>query len=131
FGIAAAEAVRRHALSNADFAPTDLTVELLYLTEVKAAVMSELAALNQRLQDSRREAEAQALTDPLTGLANRRAFEKGLAEAVDMARRGQGFVLMHLDLDYFKTVNDTLGYAAGDHVLAEVAHALRAETRRS
>ena len=46
FGISVAEAVRDHRLTNADFAPTDLTVELLFLTEVKEAVMGELAALN-------------------------------------------------------------------------------------
>ena len=132
FGIAVADAVRDHRLTNGDFAPTDLTVELLYLTEVKAAVMGELAALNGRLQAARREAEARAMTDALTGLVNRRALDAELTRDCQLAARGGApFALMHLDLDFFKAVNDTLGHAAGDHVLAGVAAVLRAETRAS
>lgn len=131
FGISAAEAVRDHGLSHADFAPTDLTVELLYLTEVKTAVMAELKALNERLRAAQAQAEAQALTDPLTGLANRRAFDLALGRAAAGAARGQPFTLLHLDLDHFKQVNDTLGHAAGDHVLATVATILTSCTRRN
>lgn len=132
FGISVADAVRDHRLTNGDFAPTDLTVELLYLTEVKAAVMGELAALNARLQAAQREAEARALTDALTGLANRRALDSELARECQLAARGAApFALMHLDLDYFKAVNDTLGHAAGDHVLVNVATVLRRETRKT
>ena len=132
FGISAAEAVRDHGLTSADFAATDLTVELLYLTEVKAAVMGELAALNARLQAARRAAQAQALTDALTGLANRRALDADLARACHLTTRGAApFALLHLDLDFFKAVNDTLGHAAGDFVLAEAANILREETRKS
>ena len=132
FGIYVDEAVRAHRLTNADFAPTDLTVELLYLTEVKAAVMAELAGLNARLQAAQSEAEARALTDALTGLANRRALDAELArECALAARGGPPFALLHLDLDFFKAVNDTLGHAAGDHVLAAAANILRAECRKS
>lgn len=130
FGIAAAEAVRKHVLTNADFAPTDLTVELLYLTEVKAAVMEELGALNRRLQIAQRTAEEQALTDALTGLANRRALDSALAGMINRTTRGgAGFALLHLDLDFFKAVNDTLGHAAGDLVLCQVAFVLRSIVR--
>lgn len=129
FGLSVAEAVRTHRLSHADFAPTDLTVELLYLTEVKGAVMAELAALNTRLREAQQRAEAQAMTDPLTGLANRRGFEFALAGMLAGARRGGGFALLHLDLDHFKAVNDTFGHAAGDGILTGVATALRAELR--
>lgn len=131
FGIAVAGAVRDHRLTSADFAITDLTVELLYLTEAKAAVTEELAALNRRLDRARHAAEARAQTDALTGLANRRALDLALARAVDAAARGRrGFALLHLDLDLFKAVNDTFGHAAGDHVLTRVAAVLRAETRK-
>lgn len=127
FGISAAEAVREHALTHADFAPTDLTVELLYLTEVKAAVMAELAALNRRLREAQATAEAQALSDALTGLANRRALDQALARAV---AGGTDFTLLHLDLDLFKAVNDTFGHAAGDKVLIHVASVLRSVLRK-
>lgn len=131
FGIQAAAAVREHALTNADFAPTDLTIELLYVTEAKAAVMAELAAINRRLQAAREAAETQALTDVLTGLANRRALDAALARAIAAARRsGPAFSLLHLDLDLFKSVNDTLGHAAGDFVLSHVAKVLGSVTRR-
>lgn len=127
FGIGVIEAVRQHALTDADFAPTDLTVELLYLVEAKSAVMEELRNLNLRLQGAKLAAEEQALTDTLTGLRNRRALDREMADHV---RRSIPFCLMHIDLDYFKAVNDTLGHAAGDHVLQQVAHVLCAETRK-
>jgi diguanylate cyclase (GGDEF)-like protein len=126
FGIGVIDAVRHHALTDADFAPTDLTVELMYLVEAKSAVMDELRNLNLRLQGAKVAAEEQAMTDTLTGLRNRRALDQDLAS---LARQHAPFCLMHIDLDYFKAVNDTLGHAAGDHVLREVAKVLCAETR--
>lgn len=126
FGIGVIEAVRRHDLTEADFAPTDLTVELLYLYEAKTAVLDELRDLNARLFGAKTVAEEQALTDPLTGLGNRRALDLALATALEDAAP---FALMHLDLDGFKAVNDSLGHAAGDHVLEQVARILRRETR--
>ncbi len=126
FGIGVIEAVRQHALTEADFAVTDLAVELLFLVEVKTAVMEELRSLNLRLQGAKVAAEEQALTDTLTGLRNRRALDSVLEGLIGQA---EAFGLMHLDLDFFKQVNDTLGHAAGDHVLREVATILRAETR--
>jgi len=133
FGLTVAEAVRDHALTDGDFAPTDLTVEMLYLIEAKSAVMGELRGLNLRLERAHRSAVAEALTDPLTGLANRRALELALEAAVQAGGRAgtaPPFALAHLDLDYFKQVNDTHGHAAGDAVLAEVARILQAETRK-
>lgn len=126
FGIGVVDAVQNHALTDADFAPTDLAVEMLYLVEAKSAVMDELKSLNRRLQGAKAEAETQAMTDMLTGLANRRALDLCLA---DLAAAGRPFGLMHMDLDFFKAVNDNFGHAAGDHVLVAVAQALRAETR--
>lgn len=128
FGIGVIEAVRQHALTEADFAATDLAVELLFLVEVKTAVMEELRSLNLRLQGAKVAAEEQALTDTLTGLRNRRALDAALRGLIGQAEE---FGLMHLDLDFFKQVNDTLGHAAGDHVLRKVAAILRAETRAS
>lgn len=127
FGLSVAEAVRDLRLTEHDFAPTDLAVELLYLIEAKTAVVEELRALNLRLNGARRVAEEQALTDTLTGLGNRRALTRALEELIGGGAR---FALMHIDLDLFKQVNDSFGHAAGDHVLIEVARALRQETRK-
>ena len=126
FGFAVREAVRDHGLSDTDFAPTDLAIELLYLAEAKAAVMGEVGKMAVRLRGAKAKAEEQALTDALTGLGNRRAMEDALQR---MLRQGEPFALIHLDLDYFKQVNDTLGHAAGDHVLTQVAALLKGAVR--
>ena len=126
FGIDLIAAVREFALTDADFAATDLAMELLYLAEANAAVTRELRGLNLRLEGARLAAEEEALTDPLTGLRNRRAAHLFLDR---LCSAGAPFGLLHLDLDYFKAVNDTLGHAAGDLVLAEVGHILRDQTR--
>ncbi|GAB4264317.1 MAG: GGDEF domain-containing protein [Pararhodobacter sp.] len=126
FGYAVREAVRDHGLSDTDFAATDLAIELLYLAEAKAAVMGEIAKMAARLRGAKARAEEQAMTDALTGLGNRRAMEVGLER---LLAEGRDFALLHLDLDFFKQVNDTLGHAAGDHVLTRVAEVLRTSVR--
>jgi len=126
FGSAVAEAVRDHGLTDSDFAPTELAMELLYLIEAKTAIMAELRDLNRRLAGAKTAAEEQALTDTLTGLRNRRALDLAMTQTI---MQNTPFGLMHMDLDYFKTVNDTLGHAAGDQVLREVGRILRGQTR--
>ena len=126
FGIGVVDAVRIYALTDSDFAPTDLTVEMLYLVEAKAAAMTALRGLAQRLEGDKQMAQVQALTDTLTGLRNRRALSLALE---GLMRAPLPFALMHIDLDFFKSVNDTLGHAAGDHVLQVVAQILQRETR--
>jgi diguanylate cyclase (GGDEF)-like protein len=127
FGISVVEAVREFSLTGGDFAATDLTIEMLYLVEAKSAAMEASRKLNQKLEGAKIAAEEQAFTDTLTGLKNRRAMDHVLARLVAGPGR---FALMHLDLDYFKAVNDSMGHAAGDHVLQEVAKILVEETRR-
>jgi diguanylate cyclase (GGDEF)-like protein/PAS domain S-box-containing protein len=64
----------------------------------------------------------QAFHDPLTGLANRSLFEDRLTQAVAGARRNhRSFAVLYLDLDDFKTINDSLGHARGDDVMRDVA----------
>ncbi len=71
-----------------------------------------------------------ALTDPLTGLANRRAWEEELRREVARARRNSHrLALVMLDLDHFKELNDTQGHQAGDSVLAEAAASWRNAVR--
>ncbi|HEY7768586.1 GGDEF domain-containing protein [Longimicrobium sp.] len=72
-----------------------------------------------------------SLTDPLTGLGNRRHMELMLAHAWAAARRGDPLAVVVLDLDGFKEVNDTLGHQAGDELLCAVGEALREEARAS
>jgi diguanylate cyclase (GGDEF)-like protein len=64
--------------------------------------------------------------DPLTGLSNRRQFELALAREVDrVARTGESAMVLMIDIDHFKKVNDTHGHAAGDLVLRAVALVLQ------
>ena len=70
--------------------------------------------------------KTRALTDPLTALPNRRAFERGIAGLRPHDREA---ALLLIDLDHFKVVNDTHGHAAGDYVLQQVSMILRAHMR--
>ncbi|TAK51771.1 MAG: EAL domain-containing protein [Gammaproteobacteria bacterium] len=79
-----------------------------------------------------RQMSYQATHDALTGLVNRREFERRLGEALETARGGrQGHVMCYLDLDRFKVVNDTSGHVAGDNLLREVAALIREAVRDS
>lgn len=78
------------------------------------------------------EAERLSTTDPLTRLGNRRALHIALeAETTRQRRYGGTFSLVLIDLDGFKSVNDTLGHAEGDKALVLMADILRANTRKS
>ena len=79
-----------------------------------------------------REMTYQASHDALTGLVNRREFERQLSAALDSAKtENSQHVLCYMDLDRFKAVNDTCGHAAGDNMLREIATLLREKTRGS
>lgn len=127
-GIGVVDGVSRYDLTARDFAPSDPTVEMLYLIEAQEAVLAESRNLTRRLEAARTDAEARAVRDALTGLGNRRALDSGLDGLTDDAVPPP-FGLMHIDLDRFKAVNDTLGHAAGDAVLRHVADVLRDVTR--
>jgi len=74
----------------------------------------------------------QAFHDALTGLPNRTYFTEQVTAAIARARRsGQGMVVVYLDLDDFKVINDTFGHGVGDRLLVEVARRLRAAVRAS
>lgn len=79
-----------------------------------------------------RELRDLALTDPLTGLRNRRGFEMLTEQPIGLARRaGRGVVLLAADLDGLKRINDAGGHAAGDRALVAVAAALNASFRKT
>lgn len=124
FGVSLSDAVATFGLTEADFAPTELALELMFLQEANRAVQQELARFNRHLMLARQDAEREAHTDALTGLLNRRGLLAAMRHALD-PRGGQGaFALVHLDLDNFKPVNDRLGHGAGDRLLFDVARVL-------
>ena len=74
----------------------------------------------------------QASHDALTGLINRREFDTRLETAVTAAQRGEGeYVLLYVDLDQFKVVNDTCGHSAGDRLLRDITSLLQTRVRAS
>jgi diguanylate cyclase len=81
----------------------------------------EVSDLKAKLDDVRKE----SLTDPLTGIHNRKAFDQELAQAVELARKeGEPLSLFMCDIDHFKVFNDTWGHQTGDQVLRLVGHCL-------
>jgi diguanylate cyclase (GGDEF)-like protein len=117
-----------HAVSDHDIGPA---AGLTWLTtlEVIAGALITLAALAAMTQDQRR-LRRRATIDALTGLPNRADFERRAARRLtDLARDGRGACLIVVDLDGFKSINDSLGHQAGDDALCEVARRLRCATR--
>ncbi|HSD75097.1 MAG TPA: diguanylate cyclase [Steroidobacteraceae bacterium] len=97
--------------------------EVSYLTEV----FNDMVA---RLRASRRELEKLSVTDPLTGLNNRRRMMEVLENEVRRSRRlDHTFVVLMADVDHFKQYNDQHGHPAGDEALKRVASVLRESTR--
>lgn len=81
----------------------------------------QVSELRQTLDTVKKE----AVTDSLTGLSNRKAFDKQIHDAVERARAdGSALSLLMLDIDHFKTFNDTFGHQTGDQVLKLVARTL-------
>jgi predicted signal transduction protein with EAL and GGDEF domain len=95
----------------------------LLLTTLGAALESHRMVL--QLNNARERARHLATHDQLTGLANRSLFHDRLSQAVSAARRGrQRLAVLFMDLDGFKTINDTLGHAVGDGLLRGIARRL-------
>ncbi|MCL6709418.1 EAL domain-containing protein [Pseudomonas sp. R2.Fl] len=91
------------------------------------SLAGSLSRANQDIQHSHNQLEVVATRDPLTGLANRGRFAELLAQSVATATtENRAAALLLLDVDRFKTINDTLGHGAGDVVLKEVSSRLNA-----
>lgn len=73
----------------------------------------------------------QATHDPLTGLANRRALERRIGQALKTCQSGSSHALLYLDLDQFKAVNDSAGHLAGDELLRQLSTLLKQHLRES
>jgi diguanylate cyclase (GGDEF)-like protein len=97
---------------------------------VTGASVAVLVSLRERLERERDSARASARSDPLTGVANRRAMlERIYYEIARHARTGRSFTVLVLDLDGFKQLNDRFGHLAGDDLLREVARAVQLAIR--
>ena len=113
--------VRRVAERNAqlDVARTALDLEI----KKRIWAEQELTQANRLLQD-------QAMRDVVTGLHNRRYLDESLEREESRAKRtGQPMAIMMIDIDHFKTINDTLGHAAGDTILRAVGHCMASLAR--
>ncbi|TNF23248.1 MAG: diguanylate cyclase [Rhodobacteraceae bacterium] len=110
-----------------DVAARDISPAEMALRTERLLIRKRMA---DRLRSTVREGLRAAVTDPLTGLFNRRYALPHVARIADRsARLGRPFAVMVADLDHFKQINDRYGHAAGDAVLAEVANRLRQNLR--
>lgn len=102
-----------------------IATDLLEHLAAVAAMCIDNAVNHERLK-------LDGLTDPLTGISNRRFFERRLAEEVERwARQSGPLVCMLVDVDYFKRVNDEYGHQVGDRVLRQIASLLGQDLRGS
>ncbi len=85
----------------------------------------EVGALTEQLE----RAQTEALSDPLTGLANRRAFDRAVEEFFASSEDKADTALLLIDIDHFKDVNDTYGHVLGDKVLRAIAHTLQSNIK--
>jgi diguanylate cyclase (GGDEF)-like protein len=125
------------------FLPAPLLVAFLYLFETTPGLALAFAAglllvaasanrLRRRLEQALAAERSRSRVDALTSAPNRYALAEALtSEQARIKRGGRTAALCFLDLDRFKTVNDTYGYAAGDRLLVDVHHRLRSELRAS
>jgi diguanylate cyclase (GGDEF)-like protein len=116
---------RQGAADGTSEADLDQSGEFGVLARALADAESQRAALEEELR-------RQALEDPLTGLANRTLFKDRVEHALNRRRDdGKAIGVAFLDLDDFKTVNDSLGHAAGDELLVTVAQRIKESVRTS
>ncbi len=117
-GLAARRALRDYT--------SDLEHELWTLQRARVLSLTTRLA-HEQLRREHGEATAQARTDPLTGLPNRRALDDVLADHLTTVagRSGAALAVAMVDVDRFKTINDRMSHARGDHVLRLVAETLR------
>ncbi len=126
--------IHRYKTSNIRLARQvdERTADLQLQAERLLAANQEKTELAERLRQQAEAFERQAHEDPLTGLPNRRAFDEGLARDFARSQRnGHPLSLLVLDIDHFKTVNDTWSHSVGDQVLCEVGRLLAASCRDS
>lgn len=103
---------------------------LLWNTAIRFGFFVTIAYPLIALREAYTRERESARTDPLTGVANSRAFhESARLELMRAKRVGYPLTLLYLDLDNFKTINDTRGHGAGDELLMKIGHALKGALR--
>ncbi|GAA2619207.1 GGDEF domain-containing protein [Paractinoplanes durhamensis] len=100
----------------------------LWRVRLQRLAMLRQARQQEEAEAARARAEREVLRDPLTGLGNRRRFDL-LLNRIDTGRLATPLVLLLVDVDHFKAVNDAYSHSVGDRALREVAHILRAHCR--
>jgi diguanylate cyclase (GGDEF)-like protein len=96
--------------------------------EIRQRVISRTESLERTIGSLK----AQATRDVLTGLSNRRALETQLPALFKQCKlSGSDLVVLMIDVDYFKTLNDTLGHAAGDELLRQIGQLIRSSIRQN
>jgi len=104
--------------------------QLLSMPSVAVALLSSLSTRIRNADEQISDLSDKAMKDPLTGLLNRRAFNDRINEEADRTRRyGDPFSLIMIDLDKFKSINDSFGHDTGDAILAWVGRLLNEHTR--
>jgi diguanylate cyclase (GGDEF)-like protein len=115
------------ALASPDFGPQPSPLLVFAVVGGSVAVQ---AAVRRRLEGERAAMRRWALSDPLTGAANRRGLSERIEyEVTRHARQKHRFTVVVIDLDGFKLVNDRFGHHAGDELLRDVASAMREAVR--
>lgn len=111
------------------------SLEWLHLKRVHREFQAQLSEMRERrllLEMETSSLRSEVLTDPLTELLNRRAFNQNLELAINQwIRHHRPFVLIFGDIDYFKLINDRFGHLVGDQVLKILAERIRGSLRRS
>lgn len=109
-----------------------LVNKIFQLNTEKDSLINQLVIANKKLEEANKEIGAMSVTDALTGLFNRRYFDTALASELNRAKRNDyPLILIWIDIDNFKYLNDTFGHPYGDKFLYLFALVLKSSVRRA
>lgn len=128
------ERVRQLANNNESMSSQELCAEAERILQPTVELLSHISNAYEalQLQTNHLRTFAEARTDPLTGLCNRRALEECLAGEISRQNRyAEVFSIAIIDIDHFKNINDTQGHMIGDQIIKSVAKQLDCDARES
>lgn len=128
----ASQGEERHVLRGLELAVNDYVMRPVVQLELIARLRTQIRrkSYNDSLRSSVARTVEMAITDPLTGLYNRRYFDSHLASQFNRAQaRKRPLSIMMIDIDHFKMINDNWGHSAGDQILQEIASRLQKNLR--